>query len=77
MFWYSLYSQKQILLSSPQKVQGKHLLCAASVLDRAWQTRDRDTRLGRKQFTKLFVYGGAEHKHAAQKPEALDINTLI
>lgn len=36
-----------------------------------------DTRLGHKQFTKLFVYGGAEHKHAAQKPEALDINTLI
>ena len=36
-----------------------------------------DTRLGRKQFTKLFVYEGAEHNHAAQQPKVLDINTLI
>ena len=34
-------------------------------------------RLGRKQFTKLYVYGGAEHNHAAQQPTLLDINTLI
>lgn len=25
--------------------------------------------LGRQMFKKLFVYGGSEHKHAAQKPE--------
>lgn len=36
-----------------------------------------DTRLGRKQFTKLHVYGGAEHNHAAQQPVELDINSLI
>ena len=27
--------------------------------------------LGRKMYTKLFVYAGPEHKHAAQKPEEL------
>ena len=27
--------------------------------------------LGRKMLKKLFVYAGPEHKHAAQKPEAL------
>ena len=27
--------------------------------------------LGREMFTKLHVYAGAEHPHAAQKPEAL------
>ena len=27
--------------------------------------------LGRKMYTKLFVYAGAEHHHAAQKPEVL------
>ena len=27
--------------------------------------------LGRKMFKKLFVYIGTDHKHAAQKPEAL------
>ncbi len=32
------------------------------------------TRLGRKIFKKLKVYVGAEHPHAAQKPEALSFN---
>jgi len=27
--------------------------------------------LGREMYTKLFVYAGPEHKHAAQKPEEL------
>ena len=27
--------------------------------------------LGRAMYTKLFVYAGPEHKHAAQKPEVL------
>ena len=29
--------------------------------------------LGRKMFTKLKVYAGAEHPHAAQKPEVLEL----
>lgn len=33
--------------------------------------------LGRKMGKKLFVYAGPEHKHAAQQPEVLDINTII
>ncbi|MBP2100719.1 large subunit ribosomal protein L13 [Enterococcus rivorum] len=33
--------------------------------------------LGRKQFTKLNVYGEAVHPHAAQQPEVLDITNLI
>lgn len=31
--------------------------------------------LGRKLFTKLKVYAGPEHPHAAQQPETLVINT--
>jgi large subunit ribosomal protein L13 len=31
------------------------------------------TKLGRNQLTKLKCYRGAEHPHAAQKPEALDL----
>ena len=31
-------------------------------------------RLGRQIYKKLFVYEGSEHPHAAQKPEALDVN---
>ena len=33
--------------------------------------------LGRKQGLNLHVYAGAEHAHAAQQPEALDINKLV
>ncbi len=32
--------------------------------------------LGRKLFTKLKVYAGAEHPHQAQQPENLTINTI-
>lgn len=32
--------------------------------------------LGRHLFTKLKVYAGSEHPHAAQKPEVLNINTI-
>ena len=28
-----------------------------------------DTTIGRKALTRLHVYKGTEHKHAAQKPE--------
>lgn len=31
------------------------------------------TRLGRQMFRKLKVYAGAEHPHAAQQPEKLEI----
>ena len=33
--------------------------------------------LGHQQFLKLHVYAGADHKHEAQKPEALDLTKLI
>jgi large subunit ribosomal protein L13 len=32
-------------------------------------------RLARKQITKLKVYAGPDHPHAAQKPEVLEITT--
>jgi large subunit ribosomal protein L13 len=32
-------------------------------------------RLGRAQLTKLKVYAGPEHPHAAQKPEPMEIKT--
>ena len=33
--------------------------------------------LGRAQLKKLKIYAGAEHPHAAQQPEALDLSTLL
>ena len=32
-------------------------------------------RLGRKQLTKLKVYAGPDHPHAAQQPRALELKT--
>ena len=32
-------------------------------------------RLARKQITKLKIYAGPEHPHAAQKPQPLEIET--
>jgi large subunit ribosomal protein L13 len=32
--------------------------------------------LGRKLFTKLKVYPGSDHPHAAQNPETLTVNTI-
>jgi large subunit ribosomal protein L13 len=34
-------------------------------------------RLGRKMYTKLKVYRGAEHPHQAQKPQALPVAELL
>ena len=33
-------------------------------------------RLGAKLLGNLYVYGGSEHKHEAQTPKVIDINTL-
>ncbi|GHV07594.1 50S ribosomal protein L13 [Bacteroidia bacterium] len=33
-------------------------------------------RLGAALLTNLYVYDGAEHKHEAQQPKAIDINSL-
>jgi large subunit ribosomal protein L13 len=32
--------------------------------------------LGRHLFTKLKVYAGAQHPHAAQQPQVLELNTI-
>lgn len=34
------------------------------------------TKLGRKQFSNLFVYSDATHPHEAQKPEVIDFKSL-
>jgi large subunit ribosomal protein L13 len=33
-------------------------------------------KLGSKLYTNLYVVEGSEHKHEAQKPKTLDLNTL-
>jgi large subunit ribosomal protein L13 len=42
-----------------------------AVVERAIKGMLPKNRLGRKMFKKLFVYVGAEHPHAAQKPKEI------
>ena len=44
------------------------------MMERAIKGMLPHNRLGRAMFKKLFVYRNEEHKHAAQKPVALDID---
>ena len=42
-----------------------------AIVERAVKGMLPKNRLGRKMFTKLFVYVGAEHPHGAQQPKEL------
>ena len=44
-----------------------------AIIDNAVKGMLPKNSLGRKMFTKLFVYEGSEHPHMAQKPETLKI----
>jgi large subunit ribosomal protein L13 len=46
------------------------------VIERAIKGMLPKNRLGRKMYKKLFVYAGAEHPHAAQKPAELSFNKI-
>lgn len=43
------------------------------MIERAIKGMLPNGRLGRQMFTKLFVYAGEEHPHAAQKPVKVEI----
>ncbi|MDD5888095.1 MAG: 50S ribosomal protein L13 [bacterium] len=43
------------------------------MMERAVKGMLPHNRLGRDMYKKLFVYAGNEHKHAAQKPEVLEV----
>lgn len=43
------------------------------MIERAIKGMLPNGRLGRQMFTKLFVYEGSEHPHAAQKPTKMEI----
>lgn len=47
-----------------------------AIIERAVKGMLPHTSLGARQFTKLKVYAGAEHPHAAQQPKLLEIQSL-
>ncbi|MES2389086.1 MAG: 50S ribosomal protein L13 [Bacteroidota bacterium] len=55
---------------TPRELKAKS---AALIIEHAVRGMLPKNRLGRRLFTHLFVYDGAEHPHAAQQPTALPI----
>ena len=66
---YSQYPGKEKRFS-PQALRRRH---PEAIIERAVRGMIPKNRLGRQVITKLKVYRGAEHPHAAQKPEALKV----
>ena len=46
------------------------------VLEKAVERMIPEGPLGRRQLSNLRVYAGAEHPHAAQQPEVLDVKSM-
>lgn len=69
---YSLYPGGQ-----KSEVAGKLLARKPeALLEHAVRGMLPKTRLGRAQFGNLHVVAGTEHKHSAQKPRQIDLNTI-
>jgi large subunit ribosomal protein L13 len=66
---YSQYPGKEKRFS-PQQLRAKH---PEAIIERAVKGMIPHNRLGRAMITKLKVYAGPAHPHAAQKPEALAV----
>lgn len=64
---YSLYPGGQKSITAKELMAKKPY----SVVERAVKGMLPKNKLGRAMFKKLYVYAGAEHPHAAQKPENL------
>ncbi|MFK8008818.1 MAG: 50S ribosomal protein L13 [Saprospiraceae bacterium] len=64
---YSLYPGGQKSITAQELMVKKPY----AVVERAVKGMLPKNKLGRAMFKKLYVYAGAEHPHAAQKPENL------
>jgi large subunit ribosomal protein L13 len=64
---YSMYSGGQKSITAKELMVKKPY----AVVERAVKGMLPKNKLGRAMFKKLYVYAGAEHPHAAQKPENL------
>jgi large subunit ribosomal protein L13 len=67
--WYTGYHNGRHVLTFEQML-AKH---PTFPVERAVRRMLPKTKLGRKMFSKLKVYAGAEHPHQAQMPEPLEL----
>jgi large subunit ribosomal protein L13 len=72
--WHTGYPGGIKHRTSGQILDGKH---PERVLEKAVERMlPKESPLARRQLKKLKIYAGAEHPHAAQQPEVIDIASL-
>ena len=72
-YWHTGYPGGIKQRKAHQILDGRH---PERVVLKAVERMLPDGPLGRRQMKNLRVYAGAEHPHAAQKPEPLDVSAL-
>lgn len=72
-YWHTGYPGGIKQRSKGQILDGKH---PERVVEKAVERMLPRGPLGRKVFSNLRVYAGAEHPHEAQKPEAIDLEAM-
>lgn len=60
-------------VTTPAELRMKN---ASKIVENAVKGMLPKNKLGRQMFRNLYVYEGAEHNQEAQKPKAIDINTI-
>jgi large subunit ribosomal protein L13 len=69
--WYTGYPGGERFRTQRQYVEKE---MGYKVIENAVRRMLPKSRLGRKQFTNLYVYNGTEHPHEAQQPKPIDLN---
>ncbi len=72
-YWHTGYPGGIKSRTAERILDGRH---PERVLIKAVERMISRNPLGRAQMRKLHVYKGAEHPHAAQKPEVLDVAAM-
>ncbi|MGB0748997.1 MAG: 50S ribosomal protein L13 [Magnetospiraceae bacterium] len=72
-YWHTGYPGGIKERAAGQILSGNH---PERVVHKAVERMISRNPLGRQQMTKLHVYAGPEHPHAAQQPEALDVAAM-
>lgn len=73
-YWHTGYPGGLKERTADKILDGKH---PERVLKKAVERMlPKESPLARKQFSKLHVYVGSEHRHEAQKPEVVDFKSL-
>ena len=72
-YWHTGYIGGIMERKARQILEGRF---PERVLEKAVERMIPEGPLGRRQLSNLRVYAGAEHPHAAQQPEVLDVKSM-